>query len=294
MSASRSSAHTSAPRDGWWSDRRLHRVRSSWAEGPNVHRRTLRAGRAKSELGEERACFIDGCPATWKTLPHPEGRVSERGRNTTVDLPGFKRFSESSMPLGQYNLETRTCYKSSPSRQRPLPVDEDRSRHDQGLRGHAHDPTPPLHPDRTRDHRRSASRRQALRSRRPIAAAERAGFYQTTVNATEPPGYGFSFQTCMLTTNFGSSMTKLLDQPFRRPRLCWFRYTRVTGEEPPAAAARHRRRALPSGSPRQERRSALQARCRRQSSDNPIRPRRDDKPSPCQQAPVADPTINRK
>jgi transposase len=30
---------------------------------------------AEAELGEERACFIDGCPATWKTLPHPEGPI---------------------------------------------------------------------------------------------------------------------------------------------------------------------------------------------------------------------------
>jgi multiple antibiotic resistance protein len=34
-----------------------------------------------------------------------------------------------------------------------LPVDEDRLRHDQGLRGHAHDPAPPLHADRTQSHR---------------------------------------------------------------------------------------------------------------------------------------------
>jgi DDE domain len=65
-----------------------------------------------------------------------------------------------------------------------LPVDEDRLRHDQGLRDHAHDPTPPLHPDRTQGHRRSAFRQQTLRSRRLIRAAERARFYSTAVNAT--------------------------------------------------------------------------------------------------------------
>ena len=46
--------------------------------------------------------------------------------------------------------------------------------YDQGLRDHAHDPPPPLHPDRTRGHRRSAIRQQTLRSRRLIRAAERA------------------------------------------------------------------------------------------------------------------------
>jgi transposase, IS6 family len=39
-----------------------------------------------------------------------------------------------------------------------LPVDEDGLRHHQGLRDHAHDPSPTLHPDRTRRHRRSALR----------------------------------------------------------------------------------------------------------------------------------------
>src|SRR5512147_680485 len=67
-----------------------------------------------------------------------------------------------------------------------LPVDEDRLRHDQGLRDNAHDPPPPLHPDRTRGHRRSAFHQQTLRSRRLIRAAERAGFCPTAVNATVP------------------------------------------------------------------------------------------------------------
>src|SRR5678816_4160172 len=57
-----------------------------------------------------------------------------------------------------------------------LPVDEDRVRHDQGLRDHAHDPTPPLHADRTRGHRRSAIRQQTLRSRRLICTAEHGRF----------------------------------------------------------------------------------------------------------------------
>jgi hypothetical protein len=37
---------------------------------------TLRvAERAEAELGEERPCFIDGCPAQWEELPIPEGRI---------------------------------------------------------------------------------------------------------------------------------------------------------------------------------------------------------------------------
>jgi hypothetical protein len=37
---------------------------------------TLRvAERAATELGEERSCFIDGCPAEWAKLPIPEGRI---------------------------------------------------------------------------------------------------------------------------------------------------------------------------------------------------------------------------
>ena len=33
------------------------------------------AERAEAELGEERPCFIDGCPADWAELPIPEGRI---------------------------------------------------------------------------------------------------------------------------------------------------------------------------------------------------------------------------
>jgi hypothetical protein len=33
------------------------------------------AERAEAELGEERPCFIDGCPAEWQELPFPEGRI---------------------------------------------------------------------------------------------------------------------------------------------------------------------------------------------------------------------------
>ena len=33
------------------------------------------AERVESELGEEHACFIDGCPAKWAQLPIPEGRI---------------------------------------------------------------------------------------------------------------------------------------------------------------------------------------------------------------------------
>jgi hypothetical protein len=33
------------------------------------------AGRAGAALGEERSCFIEGCPADWAELPPPEGRI---------------------------------------------------------------------------------------------------------------------------------------------------------------------------------------------------------------------------
>lgn len=33
------------------------------------------AEHAEAELGEERPCFIDGCPADWAKLPIPEGRI---------------------------------------------------------------------------------------------------------------------------------------------------------------------------------------------------------------------------
>jgi hypothetical protein len=33
------------------------------------------AERAEAELGEERSCFVDGCPADWAELPPPEGRI---------------------------------------------------------------------------------------------------------------------------------------------------------------------------------------------------------------------------
>lgn len=33
------------------------------------------AERTEAELGDERACFIDGCPAEWQKLPIPEGRI---------------------------------------------------------------------------------------------------------------------------------------------------------------------------------------------------------------------------
>jgi hypothetical protein len=49
--------------------------------GATINASTVRAHvlrvaeRAESELGEERSCFIDGCPADWQGLPHPEGRI---------------------------------------------------------------------------------------------------------------------------------------------------------------------------------------------------------------------------
>jgi hypothetical protein len=33
------------------------------------------AERVETELGEEKSCFIDGCPAQWQELPIPEGRI---------------------------------------------------------------------------------------------------------------------------------------------------------------------------------------------------------------------------
>jgi len=33
------------------------------------------AERAETELGEEKSCFIDGCPAEWQQLPIPDGRI---------------------------------------------------------------------------------------------------------------------------------------------------------------------------------------------------------------------------
>ncbi len=33
------------------------------------------AERTEAELGDERACFIDGCPAEWQKLPIQEGRI---------------------------------------------------------------------------------------------------------------------------------------------------------------------------------------------------------------------------
>ena len=33
------------------------------------------AERAEAELGEERNCFIEGCPADWEKMPLPEGRI---------------------------------------------------------------------------------------------------------------------------------------------------------------------------------------------------------------------------
>ena len=49
--------------------------------GATINASTVRAHvlrvaeRAEAELGEERSCFIDGCPADWQELPPPEGRI---------------------------------------------------------------------------------------------------------------------------------------------------------------------------------------------------------------------------
>jgi hypothetical protein len=48
----------------------------SGANATTLREHTLRvAERAETELGEERSCFIDGCPAEWAKLPIPEGRI---------------------------------------------------------------------------------------------------------------------------------------------------------------------------------------------------------------------------
>ena len=49
---------------------------ASGANGTTVREHALRvAERAEAELGDERPCFIDGCPAEWEALPIPEGRI---------------------------------------------------------------------------------------------------------------------------------------------------------------------------------------------------------------------------
>jgi hypothetical protein len=48
----------------------------SGANATTLREHTLHvAERAEAELGEERSCFIDGCPADWAKLPIPEGRI---------------------------------------------------------------------------------------------------------------------------------------------------------------------------------------------------------------------------
>jgi hypothetical protein len=42
-----------------------------------IRHHTLRvAKRCEFELGEEQACFIEGCPRDWQALPQPEGPIS--------------------------------------------------------------------------------------------------------------------------------------------------------------------------------------------------------------------------
>ena len=49
---------------------------ASGANATTVRQHALRvAERAEAELGEERPCFIEGCPAEWQALPIPEGRI---------------------------------------------------------------------------------------------------------------------------------------------------------------------------------------------------------------------------
>ena len=48
----------------------------SGTNATTLREHTLRvAERAETEFGEERSCFIDGCPADWAKLPIPEGRI---------------------------------------------------------------------------------------------------------------------------------------------------------------------------------------------------------------------------
>ena len=49
---------------------------ASGANANTLRDHTLRvAERAEAKLGEERSCFIDGCPAEWAALPILEGRI---------------------------------------------------------------------------------------------------------------------------------------------------------------------------------------------------------------------------
>jgi len=49
---------------------------ASGANRTTVREHALRvAERVEAELGEERPCFIEGCPAEWAALPIPEGRI---------------------------------------------------------------------------------------------------------------------------------------------------------------------------------------------------------------------------
>jgi len=49
---------------------------ASGANRTTVREHALRvAERAEAELGEERPCFIEGCPAEWQALPIPKGRI---------------------------------------------------------------------------------------------------------------------------------------------------------------------------------------------------------------------------
>ena len=48
----------------------------SGANAKTLREHTLRvAERAEAELGDERPCFIDGCPADWAGLSIPQGRI---------------------------------------------------------------------------------------------------------------------------------------------------------------------------------------------------------------------------
>src|SRR5512133_238020 len=152
---------------------RFHAVRPPEHQGgpPLSGQSTEGHAQLAAGVGHHRqAWFLSEGPAPAET----EGRAERHGPAPDVEVPQ------------QPDRGRSWCAQAADPSHQGLPVDEDRLRHDQGLRDHAH-PTPPLHPDRTRGHRRSAIRQQTLRSRRLIRAAERGRFSPTAVNATEPP-----------------------------------------------------------------------------------------------------------
>src|SRR5712691_11306498 len=72
------------------------------------------AERAEAELGEERSCFIEGCPAEWEKLPLPEGRIVvglDGGyvRDWTEKKTNFEIIVGRSLPEDRADPLPRTC-----------------------------------------------------------------------------------------------------------------------------------------------------------------------------------------